>query len=70
MSYEVFALQVFPLLSESLSVELNEDPLMFKVLLHQARASADRRAVDPQTSATFENAQHTRVLSRVRSGKQ
>lgn len=44
--------------------------LCSKVLLHQACASSDRRAVNTQTSATFENTQYTRVFSRLGSGKQ
>jgi len=43
--------------------------LCFKVLLHQARASTDRRAVDTQTGVTFENTQHARVFPRLGSGK-
>lgn len=39
-----------------------------KVLLHQACASSDRRAVNTKTSITFEDTQHTRVLSGSGSG--
>lgn len=42
----------------------------FQVFLHQERASADRRAVDAQTSVTLENTQHARVFSSIRPGKQ
>lgn len=42
---------------------------VLKVLLHQACASSDRRAVNTQTSATFENTQHPRVFSCLGSGE-
>lgn len=43
--------------------------LSWQVLLHQARASSDGRAVNTQTSATFEDAQYSRVFSRPGSGE-
>lgn len=44
--------------------------LSCQVLLHQACASSDGRAVNTQTSATFEDTQYSGVFSRPGSGEQ
>lgn len=44
--------------------------VFLKVLLHQACASADRRAVNTQAGVTFENTQHAGVLTGPGSGEQ